>query len=83
MAKTRGGLARIAIREARLRGWIERTAPISLVGDAPPDVRAAHQNGIRSIAVATGLTPVEELAAERPDILLRDLRELRLRMVDR
>ena len=81
MAKTRTGLAKIAILEARLNQWISRDTPISLIGDAPPDVIAARANGIRSIAVQTGITPVEELIAERPDILLRDLRELRLRMV--
>ena len=81
MAKTRAGLARIAIREARRRGWITREAPISLIGDAPADVLAARANGIRGIAVATGLTPAEELRSHRPDILLKDLRGLRLRMV--
>jgi phosphoglycolate phosphatase-like HAD superfamily hydrolase len=82
MAGTRGGLARIAIREARRRGWIGRTAPISLVGDAPADITAARENGIRAIAVQTGVTPVEELMACRPDLLLRDLRSLRLSMLE-
>jgi phosphoglycolate phosphatase-like HAD superfamily hydrolase len=82
MARTRTALARLAIREARTRGWIARSTPISLIGDAPPDIRAARQNRIRSIAVSTGLTPPEELAAEHPDILLPDLRALRLRMVE-
>jgi len=82
MAKTRTGLARLAIREARRSGWIERQTPISLIGDAPPDVRAARGNRIRSIAVATGLTGAEELRREGPDYLLRDLRDLRLRMVE-
>ena len=68
MARTRGGLAKIAIREARRRGWIGRNAPISLIGDAPADIAAAHENGIRSIAVQTGVTPVEELIACKPDI---------------
>jgi len=81
MAKTRTGLARMAIREARQSGWIAKDAPISLIGDAPPDVIAARANGVRSIAVRTGITPVEELMAERPDILLRDLRDLRLKML--
>jgi phosphoglycolate phosphatase-like HAD superfamily hydrolase len=81
MAKSRTLLAKAAIRDARSKGWITRDTPISLIGDAPPDVRAARANGIRSIAVATGLTPVDELRAEQPDILLKDLRELRLRMV--
>ena len=81
MGKTRTALVRMAIRQARGTGCIERDAPISLIGDAPPDVVAAKANGIRSIAVRTGITPVEELICEGPDILLRDLRELRLRMV--
>jgi hypothetical protein len=32
--------------------------------------------------VATGLTPAADLAATGPDFLLRNLRELRLRMVE-
>jgi phosphoglycolate phosphatase len=82
MARTRGGLARMAIREARRRGWIDRSAPISLIGDAPADIAAARENGIRSIAVQTGVTPAEELIACKPDFLLSSLRELRLRMVE-
>ena len=81
MAKTRTGLARLAIREARSHSWIARGAPISLIGDAPPDILAAQGNRIRSISVKTGITPPEELTALQPDFLLRDLRELRLRMV--
>jgi phosphoglycolate phosphatase-like HAD superfamily hydrolase len=53
-----------------------------LVGDAPADIIAARRNGIRSISVRTGITPVEELRALNPDYLLRDLRELRLRMIE-
>jgi phosphoglycolate phosphatase-like HAD superfamily hydrolase len=81
MAKTRGALARLAIREARTRGWIERGAPISLIGDAPQDIQAARANRIRAISVQTGITPVAELEALHPDVLLRDLRDLRLRTV--
>jgi phosphoglycolate phosphatase-like HAD superfamily hydrolase len=83
MAKTRAGLAKIAIREARRRGWIAREAPVSLIGDAPADILAARANGIRSIAVATGLTAEEELRKHQRDFLLKDLRALRLRMVER
>ncbi len=82
MAKTRAGLAKIAIREARGRGWISRSSAVSLIGDSPADILAARKNRVRSIAVATGLTPTGELLAEKPDILLRDLRMLRLRMVE-
>ena len=73
----------MAIREARRHGWISDGAAISLVGDAPADILAARRNRIRAIAVATGLTSPDELLAERPDILLRNLRMVRLRMVER
>ena len=82
MAKTRAGLAKLAIRRARREKLIARDAPISLIGDATSDIIAAHANGIRAISVRTGITPVEELVRERPDVLLRNLRELRLRMVE-
>jgi phosphoglycolate phosphatase len=82
MAKTRGGLVKLAIREARQNGWIAKGIPTSLVGDAPQDIIAARENGIRSISVQTGITPVAELEAERPDIFLKDLRALRLRMIE-
>jgi phosphoglycolate phosphatase-like HAD superfamily hydrolase len=82
MAGTRAGLAKLAIRQARREKLIERDAPISLVGDAPADAIAALANGIRAISVATGLTSAEELRRERPHILLKDLRELRLWMVE-
>ena len=82
MAPTRAALARLAIRQARGSGWIDRAAPVSLIGDAPADVRAARANRIRIIAVQTGITPPEELRAQAPDFLLPDLRQLRLRMVE-
>jgi phosphoglycolate phosphatase len=81
MAKTRAGLARLAIRDARRRGWLARGAPVALIGDAPQDVEAARRNRIRSIAVATGITPVADLEAAGPDILLKDLRGLRMGML--
>ncbi len=81
MAKTRAGLAKLAIKQARSEGWIGRDTPISLIGDAGSDVIAARENGIRSIAVLTGITPPAELEALAPDFLLRDLRALRLYMV--
>jgi phosphoglycolate phosphatase-like HAD superfamily hydrolase len=81
MAANRAGLARMAIRQARDRGWIDGTTRIVLVGDAPADVIAARANGIKSIAVQTGISTLDELVAERPDVLLADLRELRLRMI--
>jgi phosphoglycolate phosphatase len=81
LAKDRAGLVRIAIRQARREGWIARDSSISLVGDHPNDVRAAQANGIRSVAVATGLASMEELQAHRPDLALPDLRTLALEML--
>ena len=78
MAKDRAGLARLAIRHARAEGWIAKGTPIALVGDAPSDIIAAKSNGIRSIAVHTGISTREDLLAYDPDILLKDLRGLTL-----
>jgi phosphoglycolate phosphatase-like HAD superfamily hydrolase len=82
MARTRAGLAKLAIGQARREKLIERDTAISLIGDAPSDIIAAHANGIRAIAVQTGITPPAELVSEGPDILLKNLRELRVRMVE-
>lgn len=79
--RTRAALARLAIRRARREGWIDRHAVISLVGDHANDILAARANRIRSIAVATGLSGRDELAAHEPDLLLDDLRELHLAML--
>ena len=77
MAPTRGGLAAIAIEQARREGLIAGgRACISLIGDATQDVLAARENGIRSIAVRTGITPPEDLEASAPDLLLDDLTHL-------
>src|SRR5579871_278295 len=56
MAKDRAGLARLAIRQARSKGWIDRQTPVALVGDAPSDILAAQGNRIRAIAVCTGIS---------------------------
>ena len=79
MAKTRGGLARLAIREARRKKWVGRQTSIALIGDAPQDIQAARENRIRAVSVKTGITPPADLEALHPDYLLRDLRDLRLR----
>jgi phosphoglycolate phosphatase len=73
MARTRGGLARMAIEQARREAWIDGNARISLVGDTPQDVQAARENGIQAIAVRTGITPAGALEACQPDHLFDDL----------
>jgi phosphoglycolate phosphatase-like HAD superfamily hydrolase len=81
MAATRGGLVKLAIEQARSEGLIAPDSRIALIGDAPQDVRAAQENGIRSIAVRTGVTPPGDLEACAPDLLLDDLTCLDLSII--
>lgn len=81
MAETRGGLARLAIERARAEGLIGTDSRISLIGDARQDVEAAKENGIRSIAVRTGITPLEELEAAVPDVMIEDLTHLDISII--
>lgn len=81
MAPNRAALVKLAIAEARRRGWTGNRDRISMVGDAPADILAARRNRIRAIAVRTGITPPGELEALQPDYLLASLRQLRLRML--
>jgi phosphoglycolate phosphatase-like HAD superfamily hydrolase len=69
------------LRDARRNGWVGRESTVWLVGDHENDVLAARANRIRSLAVATGLSPRDQLAACRPDLLVEDLRALRIEML--
>lgn len=46
---------------------------VIVVGDTPSDIACARALGAVAVAVATGLSPYEELAAAAPDYLLADL----------
>jgi phosphoglycolate phosphatase-like HAD superfamily hydrolase len=82
MAPTRGALAKMAIERAGREGLIDvATARISLIGDAASDIQAARDAGIQSIAVRTGIAPLEELTTAGPDILLDDLTRLNLAII--
>ena len=81
VARDRAGLVRVAMRHARQQGWLRRGGRVSLIGDHPNDVNAARANGIRAIAVGTGLVGMDELATHRPDVLIPDLRALELEML--
>ena len=80
-AKDRAGLVRLAVRQARRERWIDKNSKITLIGDHPNDIRAAHANRVSVVAVATGLVSIEELAGHAPDVLLPDLRFLKLEML--
>ncbi len=81
MARNRTGLARLAVARARREGLIGKETPVTLIGDAPADVEAARANGLRSIAVATGLVAAEELARYGPGQVLEALRGLTAEML--
>jgi phosphoglycolate phosphatase len=78
LARDRAGLVRIAIRRARRERWIGRESAITLIGDHPNDVLAARANGIRAVAVGTGIVPLAELETHSPLIAVPDLRSLNL-----
>jgi phosphoglycolate phosphatase len=81
MAPTRGELAKIAIARARSEGLIDGASRISLIGDAASDIQAARDAGVQSVAVRTGIAPLEELQAAGPDFLLQDLTRLDLAII--
>jgi len=76
--RSRARLAQVAAWRARKLGLVEKGGQISLVGDHANDVRAARANGFQAVAIATGVMPMEELAAEEPDILAAHLGEVDL-----
>jgi phosphoglycolate phosphatase-like HAD superfamily hydrolase len=80
-APTRAGLVRNAIRRARREGWIARDANVTLIGDHVNDILAARANGIRSVAVGTGILSLETLAEHSPDILVADMRAIDVDML--
>jgi phosphoglycolate phosphatase-like HAD superfamily hydrolase len=60
-------------RARRAFGPAVEPADLVIVGDSEHDVLCARASGARAVAVATGWTPIEELRALRPDVLLSDL----------
>ncbi len=65
----RGALA----KGRRLAG---QDAAFCVVGDTPADIRAAHENDLPVIAVATGIYTYEQLLGEQPELCLSSLAEL-------
>ena len=66
-------LPRVAVERAKRHGGRDfRGKSIVIVGDSIHDVGCGRSLGVRAVAVATGPTSSERLAAERPDALLPD-----------
>ena len=65
---------RAALEEARKR--TRPDAAVCVFGDTPADVQAAHENGMDSIAVASGIYTFQQLVAASPSLCLHSLTEL-------
>ena len=70
----RAELVGIARDKTRAKHGVDVPAErITLIGDTPLDIEAAHANGARALAVATGPYTLEELEQARPEAALEDL----------
>ena len=64
----------------RARQWCGHTfsgSDVVIIGDSVHDVRCGKDNSLFTVAVASGFTPAEDLAAEQPDVLLSSLEDCR------
>jgi phosphoglycolate phosphatase len=73
-APDRNELAKLAVRRACERHGVTPERCV-VVGDTEHDIACARAAGARAVAVATGGTSSETLAAARPDQLLADLED--------
>ncbi len=71
-AEDRGELVGIAIRRMSEGARLD-PASVWVMGDTPLDIEAAHANGVRALAVATGPLPVDGLRAAGADVAVEDL----------
>jgi phosphoglycolate phosphatase-like HAD superfamily hydrolase len=72
--RVRGELVAIARRRAERGHGVTIAAPdVTLVGDTPLDVAAAHEGGARAVGVATGPDDESALHAAGADAVLADL----------
>lgn len=72
----RAVLLQMAIQRAEQRtGSNLAAAQVVVIGDTKRDVEAAQAAGARSIAVATGDTPIEQLRDSGADLVIADLRD--------
>ena len=70
----RNQLGTFARARAREKHGIEFQADkIDVIGDTPRDIACGKAFGARTVAIATGSSPKEELASHNPDFLFDDL----------
>ena len=68
-----------AIACERARALVGRAVPfdrVTIIGDTPLDIDCARACGARAVAVATGFHAVDDLAAEKPDLLFPSFADL-------
>jgi phosphoglycolate phosphatase-like HAD superfamily hydrolase len=70
----RADIFRAAVTKGRMLAG--EKASVCVIGDTPADIRAARQNGLHVIAVATGIYPFDQLATEEPELCLSSLKDL-------
>ncbi len=70
----RANVFRHALEQARR--ILPNEAAVCVVGDTPADIRAAHENGVEVIAVATGVHSLAALSAEQPELCTESLQQL-------
>jgi phosphoglycolate phosphatase-like HAD superfamily hydrolase len=70
-------LLQLAIdRAGQISGWVPANGKLVVVGDAVRDIEAAKEFGARVVAVATGITPMDELQRHAPDALLASFEDV-------
>jgi len=69
----RDDVARQALVE--LKAHLPEVAPsdVWVIGDTPSDVKCGRAIGANTVAVATGMFELDQLASTKPDVLLSDL----------
>lgn len=70
--RVRANLVRLARQRAEHK-YAQVFDQVVVIGDTPHDVRAARDVGVRVVAVATGRSTADELAAVGADVVLPDL----------
>jgi phosphoglycolate phosphatase len=80
-AKTRARVAKLALWDARKKELAAQRCSVTLIGDHANDIAAAKANGFRSVAVATGVMPVDELLSFQPDVVLRSLESASMELI--
>ena len=76
-AASRAAVAQVAIDRLAAAGWQPDLGGVWVVGDTPRDLACARAVGVRCALVATGRTPIEDLAGLGADIVLPDLSDPR------